>query len=67
MALIECPECGGKVSDKALHVFIVAILYKNLKKEQVQYCPYWPVANQIALKVPFVAIAGNLLIKRRKE
>ena len=65
MALIECPECGGKVSDKALHVFIVAILYKNLKKNK--YSIVHIVANQIALKVPFVAIAGNLLLKRRKE
>lgn len=42
MALIECPECGGKVSDKAPTCIHCGYPLKEVNEEAkaVQYCPY---------------------------
>ena len=37
MALIECPECGGKVSDKAPACIHCGYPLQEPKEEQVQY------------------------------
>jgi len=49
MALIECPECGGKVSDKALACIHCGYPLQEPKEKQVeiQYCPYCGKTNSI--------------------
>jgi len=50
MALIECPECGGKVSDKApacIHCGYPLQEPKEEQVQQIQYCPYCGKQNII--------------------
>ena len=50
MALIECPECGGKISDKAPVCIHCGFPLKESKEEyiqQIQYCPYCGKTNSI--------------------
>lgn len=48
MALIECPECGGKISDKALSCIHCGYPIQDIKEEQqIGYCPYCGKVNSI--------------------
>ena len=61
MALIECPECGGKVQIKPLLVFIAVIHYINKKNKFNRYIIVRIVESQIVLKVNFVDIVESHL------
>ena len=57
MALIECPECGGKVSDKALACIHCGY---PLKKEKIKYCLHCGKENDE--DSDFCAYCGNSFI-----
>ena len=49
MALIDCPECGGKVSDKAPACIHCGYPLQEARKDEkrVQYCPYCGAKNDV--------------------
>ena len=64
MALIECPECGGKVSDKAPSCIHCGYPLQESKKEevqQIQYCPYCGKINGI--ESTFCGYCGKSFVK----
>lgn len=64
MALIECPECGGKVSDKA-NVCIhcgYPLHNEEVKVQQIQYCPYCGKPNSI--ESAFCGYCGKSFVKQ---
>ena len=64
MALIECPECGGKVSDKAptcIHCGYPLQEPVEVAKPQIQYCPYCGKQNNI--DSTFCAYCGKSFLK----
>lgn len=64
MALIECPECGGKVSDKAPACIHCGYPLQESKKEevqQIQYCPYCGRINSI--ESTFCGYCGKSFVK----
>ena len=65
MALIECPECGGKVSDKAPACIHCGYPLQEPKEEQVQYCPYCGKPNSI--ESTFCGYCGKSFIKKEEK
>ena len=67
MALIECPECGGKVSDKA--TVCIHCGYPLHKQEehvqQIQYCPYCGKINSSESK--FCGYCGKTFVQQPTE
>lgn len=64
MALIECPECGGKVPDKA-NVCIhcgYPLHNEEEKVQQIQYCPYCGKPNSI--ESAFCGYCGKSFVKQ---
>ena len=64
MALIECPECGGKVSDKA-NVCIhcgYPLHNEEEKVQKIQYCPYCGKPNSI--ESAFCGYCGKSFVKQ---
>lgn len=63
MALIECPECGGKVSDKAnVCIHCGYPLHNEEKVQQIQYCPYCGKPNSI--ESTFCGYCGKSFVKQ---
>ena len=68
MALIECPECGGKVSDKApacIHCGYPLQEPKEEQVQQIQYCPYCGKTNSI--ESAFCGYCGKSFVKREEK
>lgn len=65
MALIECPECGGKVSDKATACIHCGYPLHKLEEQvqQIQYCPYCGKLNSI--ESTFCGYCGKSFVKDR--
>lgn len=64
MALIECPECGGKVSDKApmcIHCGYPLQQSRETEMPQIQYCPY--CGKQNSIESTFCGYCGRSFIK----
>lgn len=61
MALIECPECRGKVSDKAPACIHCGYPLQQVEEKQVQYCPYCGKENSI--NSTFCAYCSKYFIK----
>ena len=68
MALIECPECGGKVSDKAptcIHCGYPLHESEVMQVQEVQYCPYCGKTNNI--ESTFCGYCGKSFLKEEKK
>lgn len=68
MALIECPECGGKVSDKApacIHCGYPLQEPKEEQVQQIQYCPYCGKPNNI--ESTFCGYCGKSFVKGEEK
>jgi transcription elongation factor Elf1 len=68
MALIECPECGGKISDKApvcIHCGYPLQESKEEPVQQIQYCPYCGKKNSI--ESTFCGYCGKSFVKTEKR
>ena len=64
MALIECPECGGKVSDKVpacIHCGYPLKESVEEKTQQIQFCPYCGKQNNI--ESTFCGYCGKSFVK----
>lgn len=67
MALIECPECGGKVSNKAPACIHCGYPLQKQEEEisQVQYCPY--CGKQNGIESMFCAYCGKSFIQTESQ
>ncbi len=68
MALIECPECGGKVSDKApacIHCGYPLKESVEEKTQQIQFCPYCGKQNDI--ESPFCGYCGKSFVRNEEK
>lgn len=65
MALIECPECGGKVSDQAPACIHCGYPLQEPKEEQLQYCPYCGEPN--GMESIFCGFCGKSFIKEKND
>lgn len=68
MALIECPECGGKVSDKAtICIHCGYPLHENSceGKNEIKYCPYCGEVNNI--ENIFCCNCGRSFVRENEE
>ncbi|MDD6485268.1 MAG: zinc ribbon domain-containing protein [Clostridiales bacterium] len=61
MALIECPECGGKVSDKAPTCIHCGYPLQEQTEQQIRYCPYCGKTNNI--ESTFCGYCGKSFVK----
>lgn len=68
MALIECPECGGKVLDKApacIHCGYPLQEPKEEQVQQIQYCPY--CGKQNIIESTFCGYCGKSFVKKEER
>lgn len=68
MALIECPECGGKVSDKApacIHCGYPLKGSAEEKTQQIQFCPYCGKQNNI--ESTFCGYCGKSFVRNEEK
>lgn len=65
MALIECPECGGKVSDKAPTCIHCGYPLQEQTEQQIQYCPYCGKTNNI--ESTFCGYCGKSFVKAEES
>ena len=68
MALIECPECGGKVSDKApacIHCGYPLKESVEEKTQQIQFCPYCGKQNNIGST--FCGYCGKSFVRNEEK